>query len=76
MRVSGLASRPLAKKWGVGRETVVLPNRGRKRRARTETVDWRTKESLATRRDEACLQDPENAREMRRAVNRKGKQYQ
>ena len=46
-------------------------NSARKRRARTETVDWRTKESLATRRAKALLQGPENAKEMRpgRAVN-------
>jgi hypothetical protein len=29
-------------------------------------VDWRTTESLATKRDKARLQGPENAKEMRR----------
>jgi hypothetical protein len=42
-------------------------NSAHKRRARTESVDWRTKVSLTTWRDEACLQGPENAKEIRRA---------
>ena len=45
-----------------------------KRRACAETVDWRTKESLAPSSEEACLQGPENAKEMRRpkGVNTNG----
>src|SRR3974377_1625221 len=37
-----------------------------KRPACAETVDWRTKESLAPTSDEARLQGPGNAKEMRR----------
>ena len=37
-----------------------------KRRACAETVDWRTKESLAPSSDEARLQGPENVKEKRR----------
>ena len=42
-------------------------NSAHKRRARTESVDGRTKESLATRRVKACLQGADNAKEIRRA---------
>ena len=43
-------------------------NSAHKRRARTESVDGRTKESpTATRRVKACLQGADNAKEIRRA---------
>ena len=57
----------LAKKCGVGRETVVLPNSA----ARDEPTQSRSirvpKEFLTTWRDEACLQGPDNAKEICRA---------
>ena len=46
---------------------------GRKRRTHAESVDWRTKEeSLTTRRNEACVPGPDNAKEICRAEQMNG----
>ena len=55
--VSGLSSHLLTKK-GLAAKRQWYCQIGPKRRARAETADWRTKASLATRCDNARLQNP------------------